>query len=214
MFWWDGALTDPSTRVYMQFNGYYASCDGPGSGSIGQVVTTVADFPNGWSPMSADPLIQRPPAMQWLYEPDIVRDPVSGTFYDFSNGGDADGNNVIAYFTASSIKGPWTYQGIALTTSQQWERGGELQNPQVWQDAHGLWIMIFGADARGPLIGLAVSSDLVHWTQLSDNPVSVSTTRNTYLPRIVSDSGGIYWMLSGPNNKAGTGIYLDRSIGR
>jgi hypothetical protein len=214
MFWWDGPLTNPSTHIYMQFDAYFASCDGEGSGSIGQVVTTVANFPNGWSAMGANPLISKPDTMQWLYEPDVVRDPSSGIFYDFSNGGDAEGNPIIAYFTASSINGPWTYQGVALSTTQQWESGGELQDPQVWQDASGLWIMVFGADARGPLLGLAVSKDLINWTQLSDNPVLVMTTGNTYLPRIVLDAKGDYWMVSGPNNKAGTGIYLDRAVGR
>src|SRR5208282_4745365 len=28
MFWWDGALTNPLTHIYMQFDGYFASCDG------------------------------------------------------------------------------------------------------------------------------------------------------------------------------------------
>ena len=73
--------------------------------------------------------------------------------------------------------------------------------------------MIFGSGVNGPHVGLAVSADLSGWKQLSDNPIKVAATHKTYLPRVVVDARGDYWMLSGANNLAGTGIYLDKANG-
>ena len=198
-----------SGTVYMFFNGYPTACDAEGTGSIGMVSTSVANFPTGWTPMAASPAISKPDGMNWLYRPWVLKN--GNTYYNFSNGGDTSNTNIIGYFTSPSINGPWSYQGTVLTASQAWEAGGEMQDPQVWHDPSGLWIMGFGANGTGTNMGFAISSDLAHWSQLATNPIPVATTPIMYLPKWTRDAEGQYWMFSAPNNSPG--MYISKAVG-
>lgn len=207
IFFVDGDPSIATTPVYLLYNYYPSACDSFGTGQIWSTQTTVAAFPAGWSAPVA--MITKPSNMEWLYRPFVVK--WNGVYYDYSNGGDASGNDIIGYFTAPAMSGPWTYQGTVLTTSQAWEANGELQDPQVWHDPSGLWIMGFGADGTGMAMGFATSSDLVHWTQLASNPSPVATTPLMYLPKFTRDAEGQYWMMSAPNN--GAGLWLSKAVG-
>ena len=194
MLWTDGVT------VYMSYNGYPSACDSFGTGAIGIVSTSVANFPYGWSAQTSSPLISLPSQLQWLYRPDIIE--YNGTFYDFSNAGDLSGHPVIAEFTAPAITGPWTYYSTVVTETPS-ETGGELNEPEVWHDPSGMWIMSFGVEVSGT-ISYATSPDLVNWTQIG---VLVSmNVPSPYLPRIARDAEGNYFLMANNNTTAGTTI--------
>lgn len=196
--------------VYMLFDGYSSTCDAEGDASIGIVSTTVANFPSGWSTLPASPMIPSTSSgnYNWIYRPDVVK--WNGTYYLFANMGDSSNHVIIGYFTANNINGPWAYQGAAITQSQTWESGHELQEPKVWHDPSGLWIMSFGCDGGG--VGFAVSTNLTSWSQLSANPVTlgINAAHGMWLPSVVRDSEGNYWMLGAMNDSA---FYLQKATG-
>ena len=190
--------------VYMFFIGFSGTCDAmsAGNASIGMVSTTVANFPTGWSAMTSTPLISKPSQMNWMFRPWVSF--WDNEYYLFMNGGNSSSQYIIGCFTSSSVNGPYSYQGASISVTQGWETG-ELQEPQVWHDPSGWWIMLYTNQPNNE-IGFAVNSSLScsGWTKLSNNPIPIAGTGNTGLSKVVRDSEGSYHLLSGTNNSAGT----------
>lgn len=215
---------DTAGNIYISFNGYSSACDSEGPGAIGIVSTTTASFPTGWSAFPSVATIPKPSNLNWLYRPFIIE--IGGICYDYSNGGDNSNNPIIASFhttgtCATTETNPSAWSSSATTVfgiTQAWEGSTEIQDPQVWQDPSGLYIMVY-ANFQGRTFGYATSTDPASntWTKNASNPafadgVSCSVPYygvgcGPYLPRITQDSSGDYWMMASTNDSPAMNIY-------
>jgi hypothetical protein len=119
-----------------------------------------APSPESWTKYAGNPVI------------DCDRCAFGSTFYDSDTGiyhNFVSWGSILHYTSDDGIN--WTADDAnnpVLTASQSWE-GSNVGVPMVWKE-EGTWYMLYrgGSPDR---IGLATSSDAVHWNKSGENPV-------------------------------------------
>ncbi|KAK4120459.1 glycoside hydrolase family 43 protein [Parathielavia appendiculata] len=135
------------------------------------------------------------------HDPSIIRRSSDGTYFRFSTGGK------IAVHTASSLSGPWTYQGAALPSGSSINLTGnqDLWAPDVFKlgSYYYLYYSVSSFGVQDSAIGVARSTslDVGTWTDLGSTGVASSSTSgvayNTIDGNFISDGSGNYFMTFG-----------------
>lgn len=206
-------LNTDGVNVYMSYVGFSTNCDDEDHGAIGISSTPISKFPEGLNTMPQVPQITRPKELKWLFRPFIME--IDGICYDYSNAGawwrpmfhrHNRSAPIIASFKTS---GPcaktemdpkaWKFNRYELDISQPWEGETEVEEPQVFRTADGMYIMLYGG-AWSFKAGYAFTKDPVHgsWTKVDTNPIKQNGI--VWLPRVTQDATGQYWMVGNFNS--------------
>ena len=211
-------LNTDGVNVYMSYVGFGVGCDDMVHGAIGISSTTVGRFPAGLSAVPDEPQIPKPMELGWLFRSFITE--IDGVCYDYSNAGVYYSNGkykgrfgkpthpeaVIASFktngpcaTTEMSANAWKFNRFELVISQTaWEGKREIEDPQVFKTADGNYVMLYGGCWTFKA-GYAFTNDPVHgvWTKSNSNPIKQNGI--LWLPRMVQDASGQYWMFGNFN---------------
>ncbi len=111
-------------------------------------------------------------------------------FYSWANGGDYIPPSAIGRATAPSPEGPWTVdpEPVLVPSAGGWD-SDSVQRPDVLRVGDVYYLYYVGTGPAGSMIGMASSSDGIHWTRY-DDPATTDSLYAESDPVLTPEQGG------------------------